>query len=313
MHYKNNTPDLSVKIGQLILKNPITVASGTFGFGSEYGEFYDVSRLGAIFLKGLTLEEREGNPPPRIAETTAGMINSIGLQNPGLKKFTTEIAPELKKLRTIIIANVCGSTIDEYVKIALRLSEVEAVNAVEINASCPNVQEGGIEFGKSEKLLAQLTSETVKAISPMPVIVKLTPQVSDIRKMAKIAASEGATALSLINTIPAMVVDWRKERLPHGQLLGGLSGPAIKPIALRLVWETAHSVSIPIIGMGGIMNLEDVLQFFYAGADAIAIGTANFINPTAPLEILNSLEAFLLKYNLKNLADLKAYLYRTQA
>lgn len=312
MSGNTTNPDLSVKLGRLLLKNPITVASGTFGFGSEYAEFYDVSELGAIFLKGLTLDERAGNPPPRIAETPAGMLNSIGLQNLGLKRFLKEIVPEIKKINTIIIANIAGNCIEDYVKIASRLFEENAVDAVELNVSCPNVKEGGIEFGKSEKILAELTQQVVARVSPMPVIVKLTPQVSDIARMAKIAEDAGATAISLINTLPAMVVDWRRERLPNGELLGGLSGPAIRPVALRLVREVARSVSIPIIGMGGICSLEDALQFFYVGAEIISIGTANFINPTTPLEILTELREFLHQRHLPDIPTLREYLHSPQ-
>lgn len=300
--------DIKVTIGNIRLKNPITVASGTFGFGNEYEDFYEVNQLGGIFLKGLTLEEREGNPPPRIAETPAGMINCIGLQNPGLEKFLVEMVPALRQIDTVIIANIAGRTIQEYTEIASRLAEEKAVSAIELNVSCPNVSEGGIEFGKSEKMLAELTSSVVKAATPLPVIVKLTPQVSDIKLMAKIAEDSGASAISLINTVPAMVVDWKKERCPAGHLLGGLSGPAIKPIALRLVWEVAQTVSIPVIGMGGIMNVEDALEFFYAGADAICVGTANFVNPTSAIEILTALTDFLQKRDLKNLDELKRYL-----
>ncbi|MCX7765651.1 MAG: dihydroorotate dehydrogenase [Candidatus Sumerlaeia bacterium] len=300
--------DLRVKIGNLILKNPVTVASGTFGFGREYGDFYEVNQLGAIFLKGLTLEEREGNPPPRIAEVPAGMINCIGLQNPGLEKFLVEVAPGLQQIDTVFIANIAGRTIQEYMQIASRLADEKAVSAIELNVSCPNVNEGGIEFGKSEKTLAELTRSVVEISAPLPVIVKLTPQISDIKLMAKIAEDSGASAISLINTVPAMMVDWRKERCPNGHLLGGLSGPAIKPIALRLVWEVAQAVSIPIIGMGGIMNVEDALEFFYAGADIICLGTANFVNPTTAIEILIGLSEFLQKRGLRNLTELKHYL-----
>ncbi|MCD6385137.1 dihydroorotate dehydrogenase [Candidatus Sumerlaeota bacterium] len=302
-------PDLSVRLGRLVLKNPVTVASGTFGFGSEYAEFYDVSELGAIFTKAITIDERTGNPPPRIAETPAGMLNSIGLQNPGLEQFLKEIVPEIKKINTVIIANVAGNCVEDYVRIASRLVEENAVDAVELNVSCPNVTEGGIEFGKSEKILAELTQQVVSHVTPMPVIVKLTPQVTDIARMAKIAEDAGASAISLINTLPAMVVDWRRERLHNGELLGGLSGPAIRPVALRLVKEVAQSVSIPIIGMGGICTLEDALQFFYVGAEVISIGTGNFINPTAPHDILTALREFLHQHQLPNITALRKYLH----
>ncbi len=308
MNKTEHSPDLSVQIGRLRLKNPVTVASGTFGFGEEYRAFYDVGELGAIFVKGLTLEEREGNAPPRIAETAAGMINSIGLQNPGVEGFLNEIVPSLRNINTAIIANIAGSTHDEYLKVAGRLCAEKAVDAIELNVSCPNVKEGGIEFGRSEKHVAKLTRAVVNEVAPMPVIVKLTPLVSDIGAMAQVAEQEGAAAVSLINTLPAMKVYLEKEGFVSNCLMGGLSGPAIKPVALRLIHEASTMISIPIIGIGGICNLEDVLEFMYAGADVVSIGTANFINPTAPLDILHKLSSYMIEKNLASLHDLKEYL-----
>ncbi len=302
-----NSMDMTVRIGELRLKNPVTVASGTFGFGEEYACFYDTGKLGALFIKGLTMKEREGNPPPRIFETPAGMINSIGLQNPGLEGFLDDIVPGTKKIGTAIIANVSGESLEEYIAIARRLRETDAVDAIELNVSCPNVRAGGIEFGKSGEAIARLTEKTVNAVHPMPVIVKLTPLVADIAEMARIAEQEGADAVSLINTLPAMVIDWKKDRLSTGRLIGGLSGPAIKPVALRLVWDVSQSVDIPVIGMGGIRNVDDALQFFSAGADAISIGTANFINPTVALEVLEGLTAFMQEHAIESIDALKTF------
>lgn len=304
-----NNVDLHVSIGSLQLKNPVTVASGTFGFGVEYAGFYNVAELGAIFIKGLTLREREGNPPPRIAETSSGMLNSIGLQNPGVERFIKEISPVTKTIGTAIIANVSGGTIDEYIAVAKILFTEKAVDALEINVSCPNITEGGIEFGKNETVLRELLSAVIREAPTMPVIVKLTPLVTNIRKMAEVVEETGATAISMINTLPGMFVDWRKHVFAGGKFFGGLSGPAIKPVALRLIWEVRQAVSLPIIGMGGITTLDDALQFFYAGADAISIGTASFINPTAPQDILRGLTNFLHEHEIASLAELQQFLH----
>jgi dihydroorotate dehydrogenase (NAD+) catalytic subunit len=285
-------PDLKVHIGELTLKNPVTVASGTFGYGREYQSFYDPSLLGAIFLKSVTLEERLGNPPPRLVETPAGLINSIGLQNVGLDRFLDEVLPGLEGIDTLLVANIAGDTVDEYVQLADALSDCTRLAALEVNVSCPNVEEGGMAFGTSADMVREVTREVVAA-SALPVIVKLTPNVTDIESMARAAEEAGATALSLVNTFLAMAIDVELRRPILGNGTGGLSGPAIKPIALRMVWQVARSVSIPIIGMGGIMTGKDAIEFLMAGATAIAVGTANFVNPLAPVEIIKELEMFL--------------------
>lgn len=285
-------PDLEVQIGELTLKNPVTVSSGTFGYGQEYEAFYDPSLLGAIFLKSVTLEERLGNPPPRLVETPAGLINSIGLQNVGLDRFLDEVVPRLEEIDTVLIANIAGNTVDEYVQLADALSDCPGLAALEVNVSCPNVKEGGIAFGTSADMIREVTQEVVAA-SALPVIVKLTPNVADIVSMAHAAEGAGATAVSLVNTFLAMAIDIETRRPILGNATGGLSGPAIKPIALRMVWQVARSTSIPIIGMGGIMTGTDAIEFLMAGATAIAVGTANFVNPLAPVEIIKELEMFL--------------------
>ncbi len=285
-------PDLEIQIGELTLKNPVTVASGTFGYGQEYEAFYDPSLLGAIFLKSVTLEERPGNPPPRLVETPAGLINSIGLQNVGLDRFLDEVVPLLEGIDTVLIANIAGNTVDEYVQLAEALSDCPGLAALEVNVSCPNVKEGGIAFGTSADMIREVTQEVVAA-SALPIIVKLTPNVADIVSMAHAAEEAGATAVSLVNTFLALAIDIETRRPILGNATGGLSGPAIKPIALRMVWQVARSTNIPIIGMGGIMTGTDAIEFLMAGATAIAVGTANFVNPLAPVEIVKELEMFL--------------------
>lgn len=285
-------PDLEVEIGELRLKNPVTVCSGTFGYGREYEAFYDPSLLGAIFLKSVTLEERQGNAPPRLVETAAGLINSIGLQNVGLARFLDEVVPDIEGIDTLLIANIAGDSVDEYARLAEALSECPVLAGLEVNVSCPNVKEGGIAFGTSADMIREITQEVVAA-SALPIIVKLTPNVADIVSMAQAAEEGGAAAVSLVNTFLAMAIDIEMRRPILGNATGGLSGPAIKPIALRMVWQVARSVSIPIIGMGGIMTATDAIEFLMAGATAVGVGTANFVNPLAPVEIIKELEMFL--------------------
>jgi len=282
--------DLSVDLNGLILKNPITVASGTFGFGREYADYVDLNNIGGISVKGLTLQPRKGNPTPRVVETPMGMINSVGLQNPGVEVFIKEEIPYLRQFDTKIIANINGSTVEDYCGIAERLSG-EDVDSLELNISCPNVKNGGMAFGTDPKMVAQVVSE-VRKRAKKHLIVKLSPNVSNIGEIAKIAEANGADALSLINTLTGMAIDIHTRRPKIANVIGGLSGPAVKPVAIKLVHDVYKAVDIPIIGMGGIMNWEDGIEFMLAGADAISIGTANFINPKVTEEVLEGMTTY---------------------
>lgn len=296
-------PDLSVQIGPLRLKNPVTVASGTFGYGTEYTDFYDPSLLGAIFLKGLTLETRTGNAPQRLVETPAGLMNAIGLQNVGLDDFVEKKLPAIKGLDTLCIANICGSVMDDYIELARRLNDYPRIDALELNISCPNVKAGCMAFGSDPVMTEEIARRVVEA-SDRPVIVKLSPNVTSIATMARAAEAGGAVGLSVVNTFLALAIDIKTRRPKLGNVTGGLSGPAIRPIALRMVWEAAQAVSIPIVGQGGIMNAEDALEFFIAGASAISIGTANFIDPLAPMNIMQGIESYLVENGMERLSDL---------
>ncbi|HLS10400.1 dihydroorotate dehydrogenase [Lentibacillus sp.] len=287
--------NLSVDLPGLKLKNPVMPASGCFGFGREYSEFYDLSQLGAIIMKAATGEERYGNNTPRVAETASGMLNAIGLQNPGVEKIIANEVPFLAGYEVPIIANVAGRTTEEYVKIASTFYKTKAVNAFELNISCPNVKKGGIQFGTDPDMAADVTAK-VKAASNLPVYVKLSPNVSDITAVAKAVEQAGADGLSMINTLTGMQMDLSGRRPLLANQTGGLSGQAIKPIAIRMIYEVKQHVSIPIIGMGGISAAEDVLEFLLAGASAVAIGTANFQNPYVCLEIIGELPHVLQKY-----------------
>ncbi|HCC68950.1 MAG TPA: dihydroorotate dehydrogenase [Nitrospiraceae bacterium] len=293
--------DLSVTIGKLKLKNPVITASGTFGYGEEYSEFVDLNRLGAIVIKGLSLKPKEGNPPPRIVETPAGMLNAIGLQNIGIEAFIKDKLPFLKNFDTPVIVNFFGDTIEEYSETAKCLSEISGIHGLEMNISCPNKQAGWIVFGTDPKVTFEVVSAVRKA-THLPLIVKLSPNVTDIVAMAKVTEAAGADALSLINTITGMAIDIKKQKPRLANITGGLSGPAIKPIAVRMVWECYRAVHIPIIGMGGIMCAEDAIEFILAGAVAIAVGTANFVNPRATIDILEGIEQYLCE---KNITDIK--------
>ena len=294
---------LAVEIGALKLKNPVMTASGTFGYGEEYAPYVDLNRLGAIIVKGLSLKPRQGNPSPRIMETPAGMLNAIGLQNVGVKSFIRDKLPYLRQFDTAIIANVYGETIEEYLRISEILTAAEGVHALEINVSCPNVKKGGVAFGTDPDMVAEVTAG-VKGVTDLPVIVKLSPNVTDIVVMAKAAEAAGADAVSLINTITGMSVDVEK-RIPHlKNVTGGLSGPAIKPIALRMVWQVASQVQIPVIGIGGIMSAADALEFFIVGARAIQVGTANFVEPRATMSIIEGIEAFMKRHHIVAMDDL---------
>lgn len=284
--------DLSVNIGRLRLKNPVVTASGTFGYGEEYSEFIDLSILGGVVVKGLSLLPKEGNPPPRITETPAGMLNAVGLQNIGIDRFLNEKLPFLRQFDTSVIVNFFGDSIAEYAEAAARLSSADGVHALEMNISCPNKQAGWCVFGTDPKVTFEVVT-AVRRSTHLPLIVKLSPNVTDIRVIARAAADAGADALSLINTLTGMAIDIRTRRPVLANITGGLSGPAVKPVALRMVWETYNAVKLPLIGMGGIMNSDDAIEFMLAGASAVAIGTANFIRPAAPFDVLRGIEKFM--------------------
>lgn len=293
---KTSKPDLSVQIGPLRLQNPVLTASGTFGYGEEYADLVDLRRLGGIIVKGISLEARAGNMPPRTVETACGLLNSIGLQNVGVKGFITEKLPFLRRLSVPVIVNILGQNVEEYRKLAERLSVVGGVAALEVNISCPNVKRGGVVFGTDYKAAGRVT-RAVKAATGLPVIVKLSPNVTDIVSIARAVEEAGADAVSLINTLTGMAIDVESRRPRLHNVVGGLSGPAIKPVALRMVWAVAGAVKIPVIGCGGIMTAADALEFLIAGACAVQVGTANFVNPGATLEIISGIEAYLVRHN----------------
>ncbi|MCD6355301.1 MAG: dihydroorotate dehydrogenase [Prolixibacteraceae bacterium] len=295
--------DLKVKIGDLILKNPVMTASGTSGFAEELADFYDVSKLGAILLKGTTLNNRDGNPYPRMAETASGMLNAVGLQNKGTDYFISNIYPRIKDLGVPLIANINGSTIEEYIEVTEKINELEKISALEFNISCPNVKEGGMAFGISFSSAEAVTREVRRACSK-PLIVKLSPNVTDISEIAKAVEGQGADSVSLVNTFLGMAIDSELRKPLLSTITGGLSGPAIKPIALRMVWQVANAVKIPVIGLGGIMNAADAIEFLLAGASAIQIGTAIFKNPFIPLQIIEGIEEYLIRHNLSSIDEL---------
>lgn len=294
--------NMSVKIAGVEFQNPVMEASGTFGSGMEYGEFVDLNKLGAVVTKGVANVPWPGNPTPRIAETYGGMINAIGLQNPGIDVFAKRDIPFLKQYDTKIIVNVCGRTTEDYVEVVERLGD-EPVDMLEINISCPNVKEGGIAFGQDPKAVEAITRE-VKKHAKQPVIMKLSPNVTDITVMAKAAEAGGADVISLINTLTGMKIDINRRTFAVANKTGGLSGPAVKPVAVRMVYQAANAVKIPIIGMGGIMNAEDALEFILAGATAVSVGTANFHNPYATAEVVSGIESYMKKYNVEDINDL---------
>ena len=287
--------NMSVDIAGVTLKNPVMTASGTFGSGEEYSEFVDLSRLGAVVTKGVANVPWPGNPTPRIAETYGGMINAIGLQNPGMEVFCKRDLPFLRKYDTKIVVNVCGKTTEDYCEVVERLAD-EDVDLLEINISCPNVKEGGIAFGQDPRAVEAMTKE-LKKRAKQPIIMKLSPNVTDITQMAKAAEAGGADALSLINTLTGMKIDVNRRCFAVANKTGGLSGPAVKPVAVRMVYQVANAVHVPVIGMGGITNTEDALEFLLAGATAVSVGTANFFNPTATVEIAQGIEEYLRKNN----------------
>ncbi len=300
-------PDLRVNIGGIHLKNPVMTASGTFGYAREFEELIDLNRLGAIIVKGLSLEAAKGNPPPRVAETPCGMLNAIGLENVGFENFVKDKLPFLKKLRSPVLVNIYGRTIEEYARLAGRIADTEGIAGIEVNISCPNVRCGGVAFG-TDPLAAHQVISAVRRQCPLPLTAKLSPNVTDITVIAKSAADAGADSLSLINTLTGMAVDIHSRRPKLANITGGLSGPAIRPVALRMVWQTVQAVNIPVIGIGGIMTAEDALEFLIAGASAIQVGTASFINPRATMEILDGIEKYMKEKNLSQLSDIIATL-----
>jgi len=295
--------DLSVDIGSLRLKNPLMAASGCFGYGVEYAEAVDLSSLGAVVSKGLFLAPREGHPPQRIVETPSGMLNAIGLQGIGVSRYIAEKLPELRRLHATNIINICGSTLDEYVELARILSDAEGVHALELNISCPNIKEGGITFGCSLHGTFDVVS-AVKKVTHLPVIPKLTPNVTDVASIAKAAEDAGADAVSLVNTFLAMAIDVETRRPKLSNVVGGLSGPAIRPIAVRMVYECRRAVKIPVIGMGGIASAQDALEFIIAGATAVQVGTANFVDPFIWSKLIDGIEQYMQRHQLTRLADL---------
>jgi dihydroorotate dehydrogenase (NAD+) catalytic subunit len=294
--------DMSVDIAGVTFQNPVITASGTFGFGREYGKLYPLSRLGGISCKGITLKERQGNPPPRIAETHAGMLNAVGLQNPGVERFIEEDLPWLKQQGTVVIANIAGNTPEEYCQMAERLSET-AVDMVEMNISCPNVKHGGVQFGTSCHTVGDIT-RAVRRSCKKPLMVKLSPNVADIAEIARAAEAEGADALSLINTLTGMRIDLDTGRPILHNNTGGLSGPAVFPVAVRMVWQVSRAVKLPIVGMGGVARWEDAAELMIAGASAVQVGTALFSDPYAPLKIAEGLAAFAERKGLKSVREL---------
>jgi dihydroorotate dehydrogenase (NAD+) catalytic subunit len=296
-------PDLAVRIGSLTLKNPLIAASGCFGYGVEYADTIDLSTLGAVCVKGLFLAEREGHAPPRIVETPSGMINAIGLQGIGVHRFVAERLPELRAHRAVVMVNICGSSIDEYAEIARILSDAEGVAAIELNISCPNIKAGGIQFGCSVGGTHDVVS-AVRKVTTLPIIPKLTPNVTDVASFARAAEEAGADAVSLVNTFLAMAIDVETRRPKLTNVMGGLSGPAIRPIAVRMTWECAKAVKIPVIGMGGIMTAADALEFIIAGAAAVQVGTANFVDPFIWPKLLDGLTDYLTRHAIPRLADL---------
>jgi dihydroorotate dehydrogenase (NAD+) catalytic subunit len=297
------TPDLSVSLGPLRLRNPVLVASGTFGYGPEYADLVDLSRLGAIVVKGIRLDPTAGNPPPRTVEVASGLINAIGLQNPGVDGFVRDYLPFLRRHDVPVVVNIWGRTVDEYAEVAGRFDAVEGIAALEVNVSCPNIKEGSRAFGTNPEMFRRVL-DAVRARTRLPMIPKLAPNVPDIAAFARDAERAGADAVSLINSMPAMAIDIETRRPRLGHVTGGLTGPAIRPIAVRCVWEAARAVRIPVIGMGGIMTAADAVEMMIAGASAVAVGTANFVNPLASIEVIDGLRDYLARHGLASPRDL---------
>lgn len=296
--------DLSVNIGRgLTLKNPVMTASGTFGYGMEFADFVDLGRLGGIVVKGTTVTPRQGNDAPRMAETPSGMLNAVGLQNYGVDFLVNNLYPLLKNLDTRVVVNASGSTIEDYVAVAEKLAPLERIAAVEVNISCPNVKQGGMAFGTSAEKAAEVTRAMRRAF-PRTLIVKLSPNVTDITEIARAVEAEGADSVSLINTLLGMAIDVERQKPCLSTITGGLSGPAVRPVAVRMVWQVAHAVKIPVIGMGGIVTARDALEFLLAGATAVEVGTANFVNPRATVEIIDGIADYMKRHGYDSLAQL---------
>ncbi len=293
----------AIKIGGITLKNPVMTASGTYGYGLEYSDFIDLSKLGGIVVKGTTLNPRQGNPYPRMAETPSGMLNAVGLQNKGVEYFCSEIYPSIKDIDTHMIVNVSGSTIEDYMATAERIAELDKIPAIELNISCPNVKEGGMAFGVTCAGAAEVV-RAVRKVYPKTLIVKLSPNVTDITEIARAVEAEGADSISMINTLLGMAIDVKSRKPILSTVTGGLSGPAVKPVALRMVWQTAKVVSIPIIGMGGISSCEDAIEFLLAGASAVQVGTYNFVDPTITTKIASGIEDYLVQNNMTDVSEL---------
>jgi dihydroorotate dehydrogenase (NAD+) catalytic subunit len=296
-------PDLSINIAGLNFKNPVTTASGTFGYGDEFRDFMDLGRLGGIFVKAVTGKNRDGNAYPRMAETPSGMLNSVGLQNKGIDHFCREIYPRIKGFDTNIIVNVSGSTVEEYVEVAERINELDNIPAIELNISCPNVKLGGMAFGTVPAMATEVTAE-VRKVYKKVLMVKLSPNVTSITELAKAVVDGGADVITLINTLLGMAIDAERRRPVLSTITGGLSGPAIKPVALRMVWQVHKAVHVPIVGLGGIMNATDAIEFILAGASAVQVGTANFIDPAISVKIADGIEAYMERHKVKSISDL---------
>jgi dihydroorotate dehydrogenase (NAD+) catalytic subunit len=299
----DNKPDLRVRIGGLELKNPVMTASGTFGYGEEFADLVNLHRLGGIVAKGISLKPRPGNPPPRVVETSCGMLNAIGLENVGVERFISEKMVFLRQAGTAVVVNILGDTVDDYSELAARLNGVEGLAAIEVNISCPNVRKGGVAFGSQPKM-AQAVTVAVRKQTSLPIIVKLSPNVTDITEIARAVEDSGADAVSLINTLLGMAIDSRSRRPRLANIVGGLSGPAIKPVALRMVWQVAGAVRIPVIGIGGITTAEDAVEFLLAGATAVQVGTANFVNPRAAEEIIDGLTDYLQEQKMESVSHM---------
>ena len=293
----------AIQIGGITLKNPVMTASGTYGYGLEYSDFIDLSKLGGIVVKGTTLNPRQGNPYPRMAETPSGMLNAVGLQNKGVEYFCSEIYPSIKDIDTHMIVNVSGSTVEDYMATAERIAKLDKIPAIELNISCPNVKEGGMAFGVTCTGAAEVV-RAVRKVYPKTLIVKLSPNVTDITEIARAVEAEGADSISMINTLLGMAIDVKSRKPILSTVTGGLSGPAVKPVALRMVWQTAKVVSIPIIGMGGISSCEDAIEFLLAGASAVQVGTYNFVDPTITTKIASGIEDYLVQNNMTDVSEL---------
>ena len=302
-HKSINMVNLNVNIGNLSLKNPVLTASGTFGYGEEFSDFIDLNKLGGFIVKGTTINHREGNPYPRMVETPSGMLNAVGLQNKGVDYFIDQIYPRISGIYSEIIVNVSGASIDDYVAVCEKLAPLDKINAIEVNISCPNVKQGGMAFGTTANGAAQVT-KAVRAAFPKTLIVKLSPNVTDITEIARAAESEGADSVSLINTMLGMAIDVEKRRPYLSTITGGLSGAAVRPVAVRMVWQVAKSVKIPVIGLGGIMNGRDAIEFMLAGATAIEVGTANFIDPTTTIKIIEFMNEYCDRHGIKDINEI---------